>query len=359
MPAAARTTTPRWIAAGYAALLLALATAQTPRPSASDAPARCARPNVPASILRMVTPDMPAIAQQQGISGHVDVQVSLDADSHVTSAQIRSSPSAVLNSAALAAARASTYQTEIRDCRPIAGYYVVSVDFAELPRVTNVAAGKPGVYVSAVGLVTAPADTIYITTFVRGPAVASQRDAEAPDAAISTLRAKLAALGIRSEDITETAQILRVPGPPGPVPVARPTPLATAAPMPPPPAAFASFHTIRITIGASRDLSPIVTAIRETPGTSGEALHYALRERETAFQEAIARAVRDARTRAQAAAAAAGVRLGTLEQLTVDPDVADPPPTASAFGPMTVVDTERRPPITVRARVTVTYLIVR
>src|ERR1700736_595983 len=75
----------------------------TPRPTPT-APA-CARPNVAASVIRAETPMTPPIAAQQGILGTVHVVVSLDADSRVVGTRIQSSPSAVLNAAALAAAR--------------------------------------------------------------------------------------------------------------------------------------------------------------------------------------------------------------------------------------------------------------
>jgi TonB family protein len=84
---------------------------------------------VPATTLRAVEPDMPTIAQQQGIQGTVQVIVSLDATSHVTATKIQSSPSNVLNAPALSAARQSQFQTEIRDCKPIAADYIFSVDF--------------------------------------------------------------------------------------------------------------------------------------------------------------------------------------------------------------------------------------
>ncbi len=99
----------------------------TPKPTAT--PQSCSRPNVAATTVRPVEPDTPPMAQQQGISGVVQVVVSLNADSRVVSASVRSSPSAILNSAALAAARQSQFQTEIRDCKPIAADYIFSVEF--------------------------------------------------------------------------------------------------------------------------------------------------------------------------------------------------------------------------------------
>ncbi len=101
----------------------------TPTPRPTPTPQSCARPNVPATTIRAVEPDTPAIAQQQNISGTVQVIVSLDANSNVTGTKIQSSPSAILNSAALSAARQSRFQTEIRDCKPIAADYIFSVDF--------------------------------------------------------------------------------------------------------------------------------------------------------------------------------------------------------------------------------------
>jgi protein TonB len=100
-----------------------------PTPVPTPTPQACARPNVNATTVRAAEPDMPAMAQQQGIQGTVQVKVSLDAASHVTSVSIYSSPSALLNQAALTAARQSTFQTEIQNCKPIAADYLFSVEF--------------------------------------------------------------------------------------------------------------------------------------------------------------------------------------------------------------------------------------
>ena len=99
----------------------------TPRPTPT--PQSCARPNVAATTIHPVEPDTPPMAQQQGISGVVQVVVSLNADSKVTGTRVQTSPSAILNSAALSAARQSSFQTEIRDCKPIAADYIFSVEF--------------------------------------------------------------------------------------------------------------------------------------------------------------------------------------------------------------------------------------
>lgn len=101
----------------------------TATPHPTPTPLSCARPNVAATTLRTVAPDTPPMAQQQGISGVVQVVVSLDAQSRVVSTHIQTSPSAVLNQAALAAARGSQFRTEVRDCEPVAADYIFSVDF--------------------------------------------------------------------------------------------------------------------------------------------------------------------------------------------------------------------------------------
>ncbi len=102
----------------------------TPEPTAPPtAPPACAQPNVPAATLEPVAPETPPLAAQQGISGDVTVVVSLDERSRVTGVHVVSSPSALLNDAALRAARASTFRTEIRACRPIAADYAFIVEF--------------------------------------------------------------------------------------------------------------------------------------------------------------------------------------------------------------------------------------
>jgi len=99
----------------------------TPRPTPT--PLACSRPDIPAATIRAMEPDTPALAAQQGIAGTVAVIVSLDAHSRVVATRIQSSPSAVLNGAALAAARGSQFRTEVKNCEPVAADYIFSVDF--------------------------------------------------------------------------------------------------------------------------------------------------------------------------------------------------------------------------------------
>ena len=85
--------------------------------------------NAPASVLRAVEPDTPPEALDQGIMGDVQVMVSLDEHGNVTNARIQSSPSKLLNQAALEAARKSTFTPEIRNGKPVAGEYQFTVSF--------------------------------------------------------------------------------------------------------------------------------------------------------------------------------------------------------------------------------------
>ena len=123
---------PAAAAAGNDALVKPAASPEpTPRPTPT--PLSCARPEVPATTIRALEPETPALAQQQGVSGTVAVIVSLDAQSRVVGTRIQSSPSAVLNGAALAAARGSQFRTEVKNCEPVAADYIFSVDFSAAP----------------------------------------------------------------------------------------------------------------------------------------------------------------------------------------------------------------------------------
>jgi len=95
---------------------------QTPNPYADH-------PNQPARVVKAAPPQMPDVAQQQGITGDVQVLVTLDETGRVINATIQSSPSRVLNEPALAAARNSTFRPEIKNGRPISATYLFVVTF--------------------------------------------------------------------------------------------------------------------------------------------------------------------------------------------------------------------------------------
>jgi TonB family protein len=84
----------------------------------TTSPPPCTVPDQAPRIVNQVQPDSPPMAQQQGITGDVVVRVTLDALGAVAAASVWSSPSAILNQAALQAARASTYQPGLQGCKP-------------------------------------------------------------------------------------------------------------------------------------------------------------------------------------------------------------------------------------------------
>jgi TonB family protein len=102
---------------------------QAPTPVPTPTPPQCAQPNVPATTINAVPAETPQIAAQQGITGEVTVQVTLDENSKLVDAKVVRTPSAILNNAALASARQSTFKTRIANCKPVADTYLFTVDF--------------------------------------------------------------------------------------------------------------------------------------------------------------------------------------------------------------------------------------
>jgi len=95
--------------------------------STPPAPGSCIVETYPAATLVPVVTSSRFVPRN--VHGLVVVIISLDEQSRLTNARIQSSPSALLNPAALADARASTYRTAIRDCKPVAADYVFTVTF--------------------------------------------------------------------------------------------------------------------------------------------------------------------------------------------------------------------------------------
>jgi|GEM_PF-2668600 len=83
-----------------------------------DAPMNCERPFVEGSADHSVAVAAPMMAQQQGISGIVTVSVMVDEHGKPSDPRIVSSPSSILNAAALAAAKSMTYTQAIYRCAP-------------------------------------------------------------------------------------------------------------------------------------------------------------------------------------------------------------------------------------------------
>jgi len=83
----------------------------------------CVNPNVPAHVILGAVPSVPPEARAQGLSGNVDVQVSLNEQSLITELKVISSASSYFMNTALAAARASKFAAEIKNCVPVASTY--------------------------------------------------------------------------------------------------------------------------------------------------------------------------------------------------------------------------------------------
>lgn len=92
-------------------------------------PINCALRYAPATTLIASAPVVPQIAQQLGISGVVQVLISIDEFGKPTRAVIQSSPSAVLNAASIDAAMRSTFRPEIFRCHTVPGEYIFSVSY--------------------------------------------------------------------------------------------------------------------------------------------------------------------------------------------------------------------------------------
>jgi periplasmic protein TonB len=87
-------------------------------------------PNVNASAAYAAEPEAPQVATGMHLTGTTYVQVDLDSSGAVLDARVaKSAGTPILDRAALAAARASVFRPEIRDCVPTSGSYLFLVEF--------------------------------------------------------------------------------------------------------------------------------------------------------------------------------------------------------------------------------------
>jgi TonB family protein len=84
----------------------------------ADPPMSCERPFVEGSADHSIMVEAPPMARQQGIGGIVTVSVAVDEHGKPSDPRIVSSPSSILNGAALAAAKSMTYTPAIYRCAP-------------------------------------------------------------------------------------------------------------------------------------------------------------------------------------------------------------------------------------------------
>lgn len=345
------------VGAGRAAIVLGAATgglaafcnagsAQQIAPRPTPTPAICARPNVAAAIIKPVEPDTPAIAAQQGIYGTVQVVVSLNADSQVTATRIQTSPSAVLNQAALAAARKTTFQTEIRDCRPLAADYIFSVDFQPQATFSSTTSGERLVTVVGRGSVTrAPDSAIVQAGLITFDDVAAKASAD-NDALFDALKAKLAALGIGERKIVAQSSLL--PSGPG----------ATT-----PGFGYRAMRQLTVTVDTVANAGHAAAAVASSlsyPDTV--TVRFVLNDNASASRDALTIAVKDAEKGARDAVMSIRQHLGTQREFVVAPrDRTQAPSTTVRFSRFPIArgftESDSIPDIEVHASVTVTYSV--
>jgi protein TonB len=95
----------------------------TPKPS-------CAQPHVDARIIRGIEPEYPEPARERGLTGTTQIEVTLAETGAVIDARVYAgSGSRILDEAALAAAKRSTYSSEIDDCKNVGGSYLFRAEF--------------------------------------------------------------------------------------------------------------------------------------------------------------------------------------------------------------------------------------
>ncbi len=316
----------------------------TPRPTPT--PAICARPNVAATVIKAVSPDTPAIGAQQGIYGTVQVVVSLNADSQVTGTRIQSSPSTVLNQAALAAARQTTFRTEIRDCRPIAADYIFSVAFEPQATFSTTSSGEWLVTVVGRGSVTrAPDSAVVQTRIITFDNVAAKASAD-NDALFDALKVKLAELGIGERKIAVQSSLL--PSGPGPMP---------------PGTGYRAMRQITVTVDTVANAGHAAGAVASSLSfPDAVTIRFVLNDNASASRDALAIAVKDAETLARDAVMSQRWQLGPHREIVVPPsDRTQPPSTTVRFsrfpGGRGFTESDRVPDVLVHAAVTVTYSV--
>jgi uncharacterized protein YggE len=309
-------------------------------------PVDCARPNVAASVIHAAPAVASPLAEQQGIHGIVQVVVSLDADSRIVGARIQSSPSAELNQGAIAAARQSTYQTEIRGCRPIAASYIVPFEFVNKVTFATSASGEHLLSVIGEGVVRRPADSAVVRTTIvtRDPDAA--RATAKNDALFDTLKAKLAAFGIGERTIDWTRSVW-----------------APASATPAPSSEYSVTRAVEIPVDNVANAGHVAAAVASLSTNQTVTIRYELKDRVGADREALAIALKDAESAAQRAAAGQQWHLGVLR--SVGPPTAAGSPSLVKIVPYFMVPVVggfkepdlRIPELEVGTTTTVTYAV--
>ncbi len=155
-------------------------------------PPACAAPNVPAAIVHAAAPDAP----QSGSGGIVRIYVDLDDGSHLTNVAVASATNRELSGLAIAAARRSAFRTAVRDCRPVASRYMMTVTFGTTAAGAPSSSDTSAATVLAEGSASAPPDfAVAHIEFATHAATAAAAVAQ-NDALVTRFRDALRGLGV-------------------------------------------------------------------------------------------------------------------------------------------------------------------
>ncbi|MEA2787029.1 MAG: hypothetical protein QOF71_3133 [Candidatus Eremiobacteraeota bacterium] len=292
------------------------------------------------------------MAEQQGLYGRVDVVVSLDAASRIVGTRVLRSPAGILNQAAITAAQASLFQTEIRNCRTIASDLIYSVDFPEKITYATTPSGARTISVLADATVTRAADVAHVEARIATIDDSAARAQAKNDAIFEALKAKLRALGIFEPPIRATRSVHGIPSP-----VSYETP-------PPRPGEGNGFEAIRdidVTIDTATSAGEAAVAASSIRSVDVQGIRYTLADYASAYREARDIALKDAELSAQRNVTPRLLQLGAV--LRIDAPRTEPGGPPSQFRQFHRWLSPEPPPTAavpmfeVRATVTVTYAI--
>lgn len=268
----------------------------TPTPTA---PA-CVRPNVGPSIVHAVRGVVSPMAEQQRLYGRVDVVVSLDADSRIVGARILRTPAGVLNQSAIEAARASSFQTAIVNCRPIASDVIYSVDFPEKITYATAASGARTISIFADATVTRAPDVAHVEARIFTNDDLATGATAKNDAILETLKERLRALGIADEKISATWSLRPPTAPAGTPPPVRQGYL------------YPADRRIDVTVDAVSNAGNVAAAMSSVRVVDVLGIRYALNDRASAYRAARDIALKDAEASANRALTPQRLNLGKL-----------------------------------------------
>jgi TonB family protein len=312
--------------------------------AAAEAAATCAVRDRPTAVVRAARPDLPAIAEQQRIFGTVHVAVTVGADGSVTEARIVRSPSALLNAAALRAARASTYRPQLRDCTPVTSDYLLTVRFVVPSANISTRTSARGEMVAAVrtqATVFRQPDRVSVNALFISHDVGEA-------AAFAANEATFAKIAREAEGIATARTIA------GPTSMENATPLRTPSPGEQTPAPHAAvLREMGLRVDCLGDV-PRVAHVYETNDAGSIEAYWSLRDSSEAESEALALAIREARREVDAFARPRGLHVVAVRR--VEPKRPTRPYYAESY-PTRFPD--RPPYVNIERDVTVTYVLGR